>query len=141
MTIIEQAGVRVVLRGRTPRATLYYQAIIRQMATFYAQLADDLGVERAVLDEALSDFAQWSSRVESAEGLDFAFAQPGDDAAAIQQKFAAYLDTVHEDLVEQVRATIQTMDAPSNPTLAPLNMLDEDAKKKSTGSSAPPSSS
>lgn len=115
-----------VLR-RTPRTDLTNRALLAKMGHFYEQLASELGLEKYLIDEALTRFAWLSTRTTYEDGeIDFALVVPGDSEKIIVEKFMVYLDSACIDVIEAAARAISEHDTPSDKALAPVLPEDSD---------------
>jgi hypothetical protein len=125
--VVQQGDARVEVKATTPRISMTYKTLAIRMASFYKDLAVELGIMEGYLDNALSDFASFSAYVSKAEGLDFELATLGDGEPELRRKFLTYMDTQLTLLLDQVSTTVELLDHPA--TVAQRPALDKDASK------------
>lgn len=112
---------------RTPRTDLINRALLAKMGGFYERLASELGLEKYLVDEALTRYARLSTRIAFEDGeVDFAPIVPGDSEQIITQKFMAYLDSACIEKIEAAANAILEHDAPIDRALAPTPPEDGD---------------
>lgn len=111
----------------TPRLRLQYGALLRK-CPWYVDVAEELGVEKIVLDDALADYLQMSIRVSELNGaLDFEFADTKDTPEQVKEKFMVYLDTQDIEFIDKLTDEINAVDAPADADIAPLEPTEKKA--------------
>lgn len=104
----------------TPLVRMRYIAILRKLRDLQDDLASEYEVSPEAVFDAMSDFAQISTRVSILNGdADFTLALGTDDVKTLKKKFRAYLNTSTPELIYEMEAAIRETDAPHDEDLAP----------------------
>lgn len=114
---------------RTPRTELAHKTILTRMSEVFEQVVEELGAPRHLVDEAMSQLALVSARVEfEKDEVDFQNVLPTDGAETVLSKWAKYLDTERIDRMEQALQMIRNADRPVEAATAPVPPRDAESK-------------
>ena len=106
---------------RTPRTRMHYDALLIKAAGFYEELAEQEGVDAEAMNSELTRFCRISSRVElGKEKVDFELATFSDTPDRIRDKFVAYLDTEHMDVIDEATRLMVEQSVAPDPATGPV---------------------
>lgn len=112
----------------TPKIRMQCRALLRRDRTWWDNAAVEYGVSSNEIVEALDSFITLSMRLNGSKPkVDFKWIALGDDAATIQKKFNAYLDTQTPDEVWRLERAMIEYDTPADPDTAPDKPTDPEA--------------
>jgi hypothetical protein len=105
---------------RTPRTQMHHDALVIKATEFYEELAEQEGVTVEALDSALTRFCRLSSRVVFKKKLDFELATMADTPDQIREKFVAYLDTEHMEVIDEATRLMVEQSVTPDPATGPV---------------------
>lgn len=118
MTSKPDDNVQVEILPLTPLVEMVQRTHYKRLYDVLG-LADEIGVDRNVLDLELTRLVQLSTRAKFDDILDFELFTPGDTTETLRAKVLGYLNSTQLHVVEAVGQLILDYDRPFDEDLAP----------------------
>jgi D-Tyr-tRNAtyr deacylase len=139
MTKVSKNGITVEIQTETIRHRLERIALHAIALEIVADLAQELGMSEAIIEDTLIRVFDFCLRTKVVKGnLDFEIPAHTDSAEQVKAKFTKILDSQYVLLIDEANIAIDAMDNGQDVALAPTPLpdsADEKQKKKEQASS------